>query len=192
MANGEMVNIFNEAGEVIDTLTREEAERDNHATESVVVFVFDSSGQVWVQLRPPTKKYWPSRWDVSAAGGVMSHENHQEAAHRETNEESGINPELQYIESFMHTFPDDNGRKQRRLSHLYIGISDDQPVLSDEVDEFKKWDPLELRKYALAYPSEYVTPFIHQLDMAVSAWERLGLKRIHDAQADHLINGVAD
>ena len=68
----------------------------------------------------------------------MSHENHQEAAHRETNEETGIGLELQYIESFMYTFPDDNGKEQKRLSHLYIGISDDQPVINDEVDGFKK------------------------------------------------------
>ena len=192
MANGEMVNILNETGEVMGALTREEAERDNHVIESVVVFVFDSLGRVWVQLRPLTKKYWPGRWDVSAAGGVMSHENYQEAAHRETNEEAGIDPELQYIESFMHAFPDDNGGEQRRLSHLYIGISDAQPLPGDEVDEFKKWDPAELKERALAYPSEYVAPLVHQLNRAVSAWERLGLKGRHDTQADHLTDGMAD
>ena len=95
MARGEMVNVFNEAGEALATLTRKEAERDNHATENVLVFVFDSSGQIWVQLRPRTKKDWPGRWDISATGGVMSHENHRETAHGETNEELGMNPALQ-------------------------------------------------------------------------------------------------
>ena len=171
MTSGETVNVFNEAGEVVATLAREEAERNNHATESVLIFVFDSSGQVLVQLRSRTKKYYPGRWDISAAGGVMSHESHQEAAHRETNEETGIDLELQYVQSFMHTFPDGNGKEQRRLSHLYIGMSDDQPMLNDEVEGFKKWDPSELRQHALAHQSEYVAPFVTELDMALKAWQ---------------------
>ena len=52
MANGEMVNVFNEAGEIVATLTRK---------ENVLVFIFDSSGQVWVQLRSSIKKYYSGR-----------------------------------------------------------------------------------------------------------------------------------
>ena len=45
-----------------------------------------------------------------------------------------------------------------------------------------KWDPLELRKHALAHESEYVTPFVSELNIVINAWEELGLKRTHGAQ----------
>ena len=173
MTNGELVNVVNETGEIVDTLTREQAEADNHATENVVVFVFNSLGRVWVQLRPQTKRYHPGVWDISACGGVIAHENHKQAAHRETMEETGLDVELQYVESFMNVFPDKNGDQLKRLSHLYIGISDSQPVLNDEVDEFKQWNPLELRQHALENPNRYVPPLVTELDMALRALEQL-------------------
>ena len=168
-----MVNVINEHGQVVATLPREQAEADNHATENVVIFIFNSLGRVWTQLRPKTKKFHPGRWDVSACGGVIAHENHQDAANRETKEETGLDVDLQYIESFLNIFPDDSGKELRRLSHLYIGISDDSPVLSDEVDNFKQWQPEELKQHASANQDKYVPSLITELDLAVNALKQL-------------------
>ena len=141
MSKHEIIDVLNEDGEVIDTVSREQAERDNHITENVLVFVFNSLGRVWVQLRPQSKNHYPGKWDISACGGVLSDETNEQAAHRETLEEMGIEVDLHYVESFLNVFPGDNGEKRKRLSHLYVGISDKQPQISDEVDEFKDWLP---------------------------------------------------
>lgn len=167
MSKQEIIDVLNDGGEVIDTISREEAERDNRITENVLIFVFNSKGEVWVQLRPKTKNHYPGVWDISACGGVMREETHEQAAKRETKEEMGLDLGLKYLESFLNIFPGDSGEERKRLSHLYIGISDEIPEQNDEVDEFKIWDPAKLRTDVLKNPNNYVPSFIVELDKAV-------------------------
>jgi isopentenyl-diphosphate delta-isomerase len=171
MSKHEIIDVLNEDGEIIDTISREQAEKDNHITENVLVFVFNSLGRVWVQLRPQTKNHYPGKWDISACGGVLSNETKDEAAHRETLEEMGIEVELHHVESFLNVFPGDNGEERRRLSHVYIGVTDVEPQINDEVDEFKLWEPSELREDVVANESKYIPSFIVELDIAVSAFK---------------------
>jgi len=171
MSKHEIIDVLSETGEVIDTISREQAEQDNHITENVLVFVFNSLGKVWVQLRPQTKSHYPGLWDISACGGVLSEETHAEAAHRETEEETGIDVELQFVESFMNIFPGDSGEERRRLSHVYIGVSDEEPQTNDEVDEFKQWEPSKLREDVIANESKYIPSFVVELDIAVKAYK---------------------
>ena len=173
MSKHEIIDVLDEDGEVIDTISRELAERDNHITENVLVFVFNSLGRVWVQLRPHNKNHYPGRWDISACGGVLSDETNEQAAQRETLEEMGIEVELHHVESFLNVFPGDNGEERKRLSHLYVGISDKQPQSNDEVDEFKDWLPNELRADVMARPDAYVPSFIVELDKAIEGYEGL-------------------
>lgn len=167
MSADEIVDVLNEDGEVIDTITREQAERDNHTTENVLILVFNSKGQVWTQLRPKHKKHYPGVWDISACGGVISGETPEQAAQRETQEEMGITVDLQYAETFLNVFPGENGETRSRLSHLYIGVSDKPPVITHEVDDFRCWDPKALREQVEANPDEYVPSFIVELDKAL-------------------------
>ena len=173
VSKAEIIDVLNENGQVIDSIAREQAELDNHITENVLVFIFNSLGRVWVQLRPQTKNHYPGRWDISACGGVLSNETKELAAHRETLEETGIEVELHHVESFLNVFPGDNGEERKRLSHLYVGISDKQPKTNDEVDEFKDWQPDELRVDASAQPDAYVPSFIVELDKAVEGYKSL-------------------
>lgn len=173
MSANELIDVLNEGGEVIDTITREDAERDNHTTQNVLVFVFNSRGKVWVQLRPQTKNHYPGRWDISACGGMVSGETRDQAAKRETLEETGIEAELHHVESFLNVFPGDNGEVRKRLSHLYVGVSDQQPRLSEEVDEFKLWEPAKLRADAENRPDAYVPSFVVELDKAVAGYKHL-------------------
>jgi isopentenyl-diphosphate Delta-isomerase len=173
MSKHEIIDVLNEDGEVINTIPREQAEQDNHITENVLVFVFNSLGRVWVQLRPQSKNHYPGKWDISACGGVLSDETNEQAAQRETLEEMGIEVELHHVESFLNVFPGDNGEERRRLSHLYVGTSNEQPQTSDEVDEFKDWQPDELRADVEAHPDAYIPSFVVELDKAIEGYKGL-------------------
>lgn len=171
MSAEEIIDVLSEDGQIIATVPRGQAESGNHITENVLVFVFNSRGKVWVQLRPRTKKHFPGLWDISACGGVISGETPAAAAHRETREEMGLAVELHYVETFMNIFPGHNGEQSRRLSHLYVGLSDLEPTTSAEVDEFKSWRPDELRVDVLAHPQAYIPSFITELDKAVEGYK---------------------
>lgn len=168
-----MIDVLNEDGEVINTISRELAELDNHITENVLVFVFNSQGKVWVQLRPKTKTHYPGMWDISACGGVVSGETHEQAAERETFEEMGIKVDLHFVESFMNIFVGDNGEERKRLSHLYVGVCDGLPQTNDEVDEFKSWEPNKLREDVETSPESYIPSFDVELDKAVKSFSQL-------------------
>jgi isopentenyl-diphosphate delta-isomerase len=171
MSVGEMIDVLNDEGEVIDTIPREVAERGNHMTQNVLVFVFDSSGKVWTQLRPLNKKHYPGKWDISTCGGFVSGESPNEAAHRETLEEMGIQVELYHVESFLNVFPDDSGKIRRRLSHLYIGMSDEQPQVNDDVGEFRIWQSKDLKDDAVK--PAYVPSFLVEFDKALQGYSHL-------------------
>lgn len=172
MSKQEIIDVLNESGEIIDTISREQAELNNHITENVLVFVFNSLGKVWVQLRTLTKSHYPGMWDVSACGGVISGETHATAATRETNEEMGLEVELRYIETFLNVFPGENGETRKRLSHLYIGVSDEEPKPNDEVDEFLIWDPDQLRSDVQLRPDAYIPSYLVELDKAMDGYHK--------------------
>lgn len=173
MSADEIIDVLNEDGEVIDTISRREAEHHNHTTENVLIFVFNSKGNVWTQLRPKNKKHYPGAWDISACGGVISGETHEQAAQRETLEEMGLELDLHYAETFLNVFPGENGEIRRRLSHLYVGVSDEQPKITDEVDDFRNWNPHDLREDIETNPDTYVPSFIVELDKALEAHKKL-------------------
>lgn len=168
MNKREQVDVFDEDGNRIDTILRHEAEDQNHLTENVLIFIFTSKGQIWTQLRSYTKKHFPGVWDISACGGVEAGETRDEAAKRETYEEMGFDCSLNYQESFMNIFKGEDGSTRKRLSHLYTGLSDKQPVTNDEVAEVKCWDVAELRQYAFDNPKDFVSSFIFELDKALA------------------------
>ncbi len=169
MSNHEIVEIFDSHGNVTGTMTRGEAEHANHLTQNVLMFIFNTRGEVWFQLRPMTKKHYPGLWDISACGGVVTGEELITSARRELQEETGLVCELQYVESFMNVFPGDHGETRRRLSHLYIGVTDDIPRVNEEVDEFRALPVARLRAEVEADPHKFVPPFLLELDKAVAA-----------------------
>jgi isopentenyldiphosphate isomerase len=173
VSKDEIIDVLDEDGKVIDTISRAVAEDNNDITENVLIFVFNSEGKVWAQLRSKTKRHFPSMWDISACGGVVSGESHAESARRETLEETGLDVELHFVETFMNVFPGDKGETRRRLSNMYVGISDGQPVINDEVDEFKAWLPGDLKNDIVRHPEKYVPSFTAELDMALAGREKL-------------------
>ncbi|MEK7096109.1 MAG: NUDIX domain-containing protein [Patescibacteria group bacterium] len=179
MASGEIIDILNDGDEIVGTMTREEAEKDNHTTQNVLVFVFNSLGKVWVQLRPKTKSHYPGRWDISACGSVLSGEKPEQAAMRETFEETGLKLKLKYVTSFLNVFPGDNGEERRRLSHLYVSTSDEQPRTGEEAEEFKAWLPEDLSRDVQSNPEMYIPSFLIELDKALEGYKEL-VKHLQD------------
>jgi isopentenyl-diphosphate delta-isomerase len=172
----EMVDVVDESGTVVGTMSREESETLNHLIQNVIVFIFNSKGEVWIQKRSITKKHFPGLWDVSACGAIFSGEAPNAAAERETAEETGIKLALSHAETFLNIFPGHDGQTFRRLSHLYIGLSNEKPKENVEVDEFKAVPYKQLENEVTKNPSQYVSSLLIELQKAVLAYKRLKKK----------------
>ncbi len=175
MNNGEIVDILDPNGNVIGSATREEAERDNLPTQNALVFLFNSLGRVWTQLRPKVKKQYGGLWDISVCEGVSAGESADAAASRGVKEETGLeNIKLHFVDKFINTFPGESGEERRRLSCLYIGFTDQIPIADKiEVDDFQDWAPADLRAHAVNHPHIYVPSLVFELDKATEAYKNL-------------------
>ena len=70
--------------------TREEVHGNNLLHRAVHIFVFNRSGELFLQKRSAWKDRHPCLWDSSAAGHVGSGETYETAASREVEEELGV------------------------------------------------------------------------------------------------------
>ena len=64
----------------------------------VHVWIVNDKGQFLIQKRQPWKIGWPNMWDCSAAGSVISGEDSQQGAIRESKEELGIDIDMKRAE----------------------------------------------------------------------------------------------
>ena len=86
----ELVDVVDEAGRVVATVSRREMRARRLAHRSVYVLVFDRRGALFVHLRTPDKDVYPSHWDVAIGGVLAAGEPFDEAARREGREELGV------------------------------------------------------------------------------------------------------
>ena len=86
----ELVDVIDEAGNVIGTATRAEVRAQNLWHRSVFIVVVTSADELVVHQRADWKDIWPSRWDVGFGGVVDAGEGFDDAAVRELAEEAGV------------------------------------------------------------------------------------------------------
>jgi len=103
----EIVDVVNEAGEVVSTVDRAEAHKRGILHKVVHVYIINSNGEVLLQRRSSQKKFSPNCWDLSVGGHVKAGGRSKDAALRETKEEIGIDLkeyELEYLFSYVDKF----------------------------------------------------------------------------------------
>src|SRR5438094_8090411 len=86
----EIFDVVNERDEVIDRQPRKEVHARGLLHRAVHVLVFNSRGEVFLQLRSAKKDRHPNVWDSSASGHVDSGEDYDSTAVREVREEIGL------------------------------------------------------------------------------------------------------
>ncbi|MBR7139682.1 MAG: NUDIX domain-containing protein [Lentisphaeria bacterium] len=88
---GELIDIYNSAGERIGRVERSRAHGDNTLLHRAAhVFVFSRDGRVLLQKRALTKRIQPGKWDASVGGHLAAGEDYLTGARRELAEELGL------------------------------------------------------------------------------------------------------
>lgn len=90
MSSDEVVDIVDDADQVIGQATRREVRVKNLRHRSVYVLVFNASGQLFAHRRTLTKDVFPGYWDVAVGGVLRAGETYDDGARRELQEELGV------------------------------------------------------------------------------------------------------
>lgn len=93
----EILEVVDSNDSVVGTARRAEIHRLGLLHRAVHIFVFNVSGQIYVQRRSASKDMHPSKLGSSAAGHVDPGETYEQTAIREFEEELGISEHLTEI-----------------------------------------------------------------------------------------------
>jgi len=89
-AGDELVEVVDEAGNVLHLATRAEMRAGNLRHRAVAVVVLTGAGELVAHRRADWKDVWPGRWDVCFGGVAQVGEDWDTAARRELAEETGV------------------------------------------------------------------------------------------------------
>jgi 16S rRNA (adenine1518-N6/adenine1519-N6)-dimethyltransferase len=95
--HGEIFDVVDQTDSVIAQASRDHVHTHDLRHRAVHIFVFNKRGDLFLQKRSRWKDRHPGKWDSSAAGHVDSGQSYEATAHRELQEELGI--EVDRIES---------------------------------------------------------------------------------------------
>lgn len=148
----EIFPIVDPSGNTIGSATRGECHSGSKLLHPVVhLHVFNSKGEIYLQLRPAWKDIQPSKWDSGVGGHIDYGEQTVDALRREAREELGIegfNP--QFICSYV--FESD---REKELVNVFTTVFDGEIKPSDETDGGRFWSYQELEQ---AVGKQVLTP----------------------------------
>jgi isopentenyl-diphosphate delta-isomerase type 1 len=160
----EMLDVIDADDNVIGRTTREECHKKLFRHRAIQVFVFDTTGRVFVQKRTKTKDAFPSLYEASISGHVKAGETYKNAAERELAEELGITHkkhELHELFSFkLRAKPEHEIIAQYSLQCECVGRLQKEEV---ESGEFLSWK--EFVEQAQKKPKKFTPACIAALQL---------------------------
>ncbi len=157
MPDNELLDIVDEDDKVISRDTKENKFLKSLISRNVGVFARDSARNFIIVKRAPTKKIFPNRLDLSACGNVRAGESYESAASRELLEELGISAPVKFLKKIFNEH-EENGKKLRYFTALFLAVCDEEPELNDELSHFEKIALEKLKEKAKESP-ELFCPF---------------------------------
>jgi isopentenyl-diphosphate delta-isomerase len=106
------------------------------------VFVFNSKNELLLQQRADGKYHSPGLWTNTCCSHPFPGENTIDACQRRLLEEMNLKCELRHAFSFIYRYKFSNGLIEHEFDHVYVGKSDDIPVLNK--NEAKDWKYITL------------------------------------------------
>jgi len=103
MSETEMIDVVDEDENIIETVTKAKAMKNNLLALGAGCIVFNSKGRMLLTKRAATKKIYPNHWDLISMGWVISGEKPEQTARRETGEEIGAKDfEMKFLFKFRY------------------------------------------------------------------------------------------
>ena len=153
--SSELFDVVDADDQVIGQATRGEVHAQGLLHRSVHILVFNSDGDLFLQLRGMNKDQNPGNWDSSAAGHVNAGEDYRACAHRELMEELGISEKLSFSMKF-------KACRETLWEHveLYQCTTSQKIMINPkEISEGRFWPLAELQQALRQGPGQFTSTF---------------------------------
>ena len=141
---------------VVGYMEKMEAHQKGLLHRAFSVFVFNSKNELLLQQRAFSKYHSGGLWTNTCCSHPRKNETFTDAAIRRLHEEMGMSCFLDKAFSFIYKSHLDKGLIEHELDWVFIGKSDDKPVINtDEVANYKYISLADLNKDILLNSNSY-------------------------------------
>lgn len=158
MSDLELVDVVSENDEAVEARTLADCLRIGLLHRSIIAFLRNSKGEIFLQQRSKEDEWLPGYWTASCTGHVRSTENSTDAARRELNEELGVSCMPAYLFKFTVPRIEFRGRVEHEIANVFEATSDEpihfdsrevQQVISLSLPECKTFFRMNKREITL-------------------------------------------
>jgi isopentenyl-diphosphate delta-isomerase len=150
------VALVNENDVMCGTMDKLAAHRSGKLHRALSVFIFNTNGELLLQQRAFGKYHSGGLWSNTCCSHPLPGEKTANAASRRLQEEMGMNCELTYAFHFTYRADMGNGFIEHEYDHVFMGISDELPILNrEEAADFKYMAIADLGKELNDHPENY-------------------------------------
>ncbi|MBM3303595.1 MAG: NUDIX domain-containing protein [Candidatus Aenigmarchaeota archaeon] len=124
----EIFDVVDDNDNVVGTATRKEVHARGLIHRSVLFFLLDRKGRVFVSQRTATKEFFPEYWSIVFGGHLHSGETYEQAVARESEEELGLKLKPIFVADYRLRWLE--GRlTDNENSKVYALVTDEEPTL---------------------------------------------------------------
>lgn len=169
----EEVILVDKKDKVLGFMEKIQAHEEGLLHRAFSVFLFNSKNELLLQKRALSKYHSPGLWTNTCCSHPRKGEDSLSGAKRRLKEEMGMVCELQYDHHFIYKVSLDQGMTEHELDHVFVGVSDDVPVLNrDEVCDYSYVTMDECVSDMLVNPDHYTEWFKIALPEVLKIFKR--------------------
>lgn len=139
----EYVVLVDELDNKVGLMEKMEAHINPTLHRAFSIFIFNSKNEMLLQQRALSKYHTPGLWTNTCCSHPRDGESLHDATKRRLQEEMGMQCELKEAFSFIYKADVMQGLVEHEFDHVFIGTSDNLPIINkDEVESFR-YDTVE-------------------------------------------------
>ena len=155
-----MVILVDENDNPIGTMPKMEAHEKAMLHRAFSVFILNANDEVLLQQRANDKYHSAGLWTNTCCSHPHPGEDTLGAARRRLKEEMGMEADLLFVFKFMYKAPFDNLLTEHEIDHVFIGKTDQLPIINpEEVASYKYMKPEEIKLDMEQNPQSYTVWF---------------------------------
>lgn len=122
------------------------------------VLLFNSKGELFLQLRSKNKRVYPDTWTASASGKVGNDESYEKAAKRELKEELGVEASVEPLFTLLTEVPPLEHKPAPGAWQVFKAVHDGAISIKDDEIQDGKFFPIEKLKDMIETVPERFSP----------------------------------